>query len=330
MSQEFDQCWQGRIDAEDGDQGLRCHQVVRPFDASSQPGVTLVGLASDLGVQYNQGRPGAKQGPMAIRKAMASMAWHSDKPLHDAGDIVVAAESNVDVLAQGQQQYAQQVAQALTQQQFVIGLGGGHEIGWASYQGCRQYLDDQHHTSAKVGILNFDAHFDLRKPALGAHWAGSSGTPFYQVSQDCAQRGLAFKYACLGISEAANTQALFNFAQQKNVSYVLDVDCSTEANQALINKFLADIDYLYVTICLDVLPAATAPGVSAPSALGLPLKQMLVALKDIQQQCQQHNVRWLMADIAELNPDFDIDQRTAKVAARLVYELMKLQNKGSA
>ena len=57
--QAFKQQWQGRVDLEDGVAGLRLHQHVQPYSSVVDPGgITLVGLASDLGVQYNQGRTG--------------------------------------------------------------------------------------------------------------------------------------------------------------------------------------------------------------------------------------------------------------------------------
>lgn len=327
MSKDAFTHWQGRVDAEDGDRGLRVHQIVRPFSPDQTlPGITLLGFASDLGVAHNQGRTGAAQGPAALRQAMASLAWHFDKPLYDAGNVHVAAETSEDHddLATAQSHYADSLALALANQQFVIGLGGGHEIGWASYQGCRRYLDHAQQESASIGILNFDAHFDLRKPAPGASWAGSSGTPFYQVAMDCQARGQDFHYACMGINPSANTRALFDFAESHQVDYLYDTECNSDDSLALLEGLLAKIDTLYVTICLDALPASVAPGVSAPAALGIDLAFVLNSLNQVKQLCQQHQVHWLMADIAELNPRFDIDHRTAKVAARLAFEIIEL------
>ncbi|MEM7359636.1 MAG: formimidoylglutamase [Pseudomonadota bacterium] len=317
--------WQGRVDAEDGDRGLRMHQVVQTFTPeTSDPGICLLGLASDLGVAHNQGRIGAAEGPTALRQALASLAWHFNKPLFDAGDIAVIAETNTDSLADAQSRYADVVTQALSSKQFVIGLGGGHEIGWASYQGCRRFLDQNQQQSTSIGILNFDAHFDLRKPAPGAAWAGSSGTPFYQVSQDCRARGQEFHYACMGINPSANTRALFDYAENQQVDFLYDTECTIDDSVAVLEGFLAKIDTLYVTLCLDVLPAGVAPGVSAPAALGIDLGFIINSLNQVKQLCDQHQVHWMMADIAELNPKYDIDQRTAKVAARLVFEIIEL------
>ena len=322
-TESFNDIWQGRVDSEDGIDGLRIHQAVKPSDENSSNGTTLIGLASDLGVERNQGRIGARNGPEALRKSLANLAWHFDMPLFDAGDSTIDANSSSDALADAQQRYADSISQALSKSNYVIGLGGGHEIAWGSYLGCRGYLDKHTDRNLRLGVLNFDAHFDLRKTPAQADWAGSSGTPFRQIWQDCQSRKQAFNYACIGVNRSANTAALFQFAEQQDVRFLLDDDCNDDNCAALIERFIAELDVLYVTICLDVLPASVAPGVSAPAALGIPLDLLLGCIKVISQSCHAHQVNWLMSDIAELNPEFDIDQRTARVAARLVYELIQ-------
>ena len=81
--------------------------------------------------------------------------------------------------------------------------------------------------------------------------------------------------------------------------------------------FLSGIDVLYLTIDLDVLPAAAAPGVSAPAAYGVPLTVISAICRQV-----VASGKLLHADVAELNPAFDIDNRTARVAARLVSILL--------
>jgi formiminoglutamase len=303
--------WQGRVDPEEGATARYWHQVVS-LDPPVKPGVALLGLASDRGVQINRGRPGAVEGPAALRNALAGLAWHHDTPLIDAGNIRVG-----DDLPAGQEAYAERLLNLLDQRQFVIGLGGGHEIGWASYLGCRRYLD-RIAPGKTLGIVNIDAHFDLRTTAPAA----SSGTPFYQVAQHCKEQGHPFRYACLGIARSANTRALFERADSLGVEYLMDIDFSAPAAQDLLQRFLAQVDSLYVTCCLDAFPASAAPGVSAPAALGISPAEVLRVIEALGEQCRAAGVHWLMADIAELSPAHDLDNRTARLAARVVDELL--------
>ncbi|NOY13871.1 MAG: formimidoylglutamase, partial [Deltaproteobacteria bacterium] len=87
-----------------------------------------------------------------------------------------------------------------------------------------------------------------------------------------------------------------------------------------LQKFIERCGSLYLSIDLDVLPAAVAPGVSAPAARGLSLELLEVLLGYIRSQAGD---KLKLAEIAEYNPKFDIDARTARVAARLCHLLVR-------
>lgn len=311
MSERFE--WSGRLDHEDGPDGARWHQMIQT-GRHSGAGSALVGFACDLGVQANKGRTGAVDGPDAIRTALANLAWHSETMVADKGTI--ACSENLD---QTQSEYAKAVSSALNEHHFVIALGGGHEIAWGSYQGLRDYVDD---TETRVGVINFDAHFDLRVPSPSA----SSGTPFWQIAEDCKRSGRAFDYCCLGVAQASNTRALFKRADELGCQYLLDNEFHVAAAQAMLKPILERNDVLYLTVCLDVFPAAFAPGVSSPAALGIPVADVIELINWIGSQQQKLGFSWPLADIAEMNPKFDQDQRTAKLAARLVHEMHKAKH----
>lgn len=299
--------WQGREDTEDGQNGLRWHQIVDTKQQTNS--CALLGFECDLGVAANKGRTGAFKGPDVIRSAVANLAWHADCDIRDIGNIV--AETH---LSEAQTLYAQHLTKSLHEHAFVIGLGGGHEIAWGSYQGLAQHLKDN--PSKKIGIINFDAHFDLRNPLHGT----SSGTPFRQIAEYCQAQNQPFHYACLGVAESSNTSALFNYAKQTQTRYLLDIDCNVNAAKQLLETMLAAVDELYITVCLDAFPASVAPGVSAPSALGISVEFVIKMLHWIAQSQSTLHYNWQLTDIAEMNPYYDIDNRTAKLAARLIHE----------
>ena len=311
--------WRGRVDAIDGDAGRRWHQVVRPASSATVPGVALLGFASDAGVRRNHGRVGAAAGPRALRKYLSNLAWHggSTAALYDAGDV----GCKDDDLEAAQADYAQHATQLLRAGHRVIGLGGGHEIAWASYQGIAAALAGDRKLE-RLGIVNFDAHFDLRQPEHPGR--GSSGTPFLQIADARAAAGLGFRYLCLGISETANTPSLFSQAAKLGVEHVADVEMGDAAVDSKLRDFIADCDGIYLTFCLDVLPPAVAPGVGAPAGLGVPLHRAMALVRQLRRDCLHApgGDKLLLADIAEFSPCFDApDARTARTAARLVYEL---------
>ncbi len=312
--------WRGRVDAIDGDAGRRWHQVVRPAPVSPDPpGLALLGFACDAGVHRNHGRVGAAAGPRTLRKYLSNFAWHGGEAdaLYDAGDVHCLD----DGLEAAQAAYASRAAGLLRAGQRVIGLGGGHEIAWASYQGIAAACAGQPRL-ARLGIINFDAHFDLRQPEQPGH--GSSGTPFLQIAAARAAAGLEFRYLCLGVSETANTPALFAQAARLGVAHVSDVDIGDRAVDDRVREFVAACDGIYLTFCLDVLPPAVAPGVSAPAGLGVPLHRAMALLRQVRSECAAApgGDKLVLADVAELSPCHDAaDARTARTAARIVYEL---------
>ncbi len=312
--------WRGRVDAIDGEAGRRWHQVVRPGELCERPGRRTARFrqrrrrAQEPRTRgCRRGSPGPAQVPLRTWRGTVARS----AALYDAGDV----GCRDDGLEAAQADYAQHAAQLLRAGHRVIGLGGGHEIAWASYQGiAAAFAGDR--KLERLGIVNFDAHFDLRQPEQPGR--GSSGTPFLQIAAARAAAGLAFRYLCLGISETANTPALFAQAAKLGVEHVADVEMGDAAVDAQLRDFVAGCDGIYLTFCLDVLPPAVAPGVSAPSGLGVPLHRAMALVRQLRRDCANApgGDKLLLADVAEYSPCFDApDARTARTAARLVYEL---------
>lgn len=298
--------WSGRDDTPtEGVHARRWHQCIQPLAPSLPPGIALLGFACDAGVARNHGRVGAAAAPNAIRQALANLAWPSAPALYDAGDIHCID----DALETAQDSLSLTVSQLIQAGHTPLILGGGHETAYGSWCGLAEVT-----RSARIGIVNFDAHFDLR---AAPH--ANSGTPFAQIAANCAQQQRPFHYLCLGIAEPSNTEALFTRAQVLGVQWLLDRELTPwylDAALTRITAFINSIDVLYLSIDLDVLPAATMPAVSAPAARGVSL--------DILEALVAHLLasgKVVLADVVELNPHYDIDQHSAKVAARLVWQL---------
>ncbi len=303
--------WTGRNDG-DAPAHRRWWQAVStsaaPALGAALPGpAALLGFRSDAGVARNFGRTGAALGPAAIRPALGSLAFHGTRSITDAGDMVVSG----DALEDGQARAGAALTAMLDAGYLTVGLGGGHETAFASYLGVAGTAAVRN--GARLGVLNLDAHFDLREAP-----APSSGTPFLQMARAEAAAARELNYAVVGISEPNNTRVLFDTAHELDVKYLLDEDCSAERTAGFVEAFLESVDIVYLTIDLDVLPAATAPGVSAPAAYGVPLPVIAAVCRQVAASGKLFHF-----DVAELNPEFDIDNRTAKVAARLIDALLR-------
>ena len=298
--------WQGRVDDTADLETFRWHQVVRPMERHATPGIALLGFACDEGVRRNNGRIGAAQGPSALRQALANLSVTHSRPLYDAGDIACTDQD----LEGAQRRYAERVKELLADGHFPIGMGGGHEIGFGSYLGLANSSD-----SGRIAIVNLDAHFDLRDSTIA-----TSGTPFRQAIHHAEQHGIALDYICLGISNASNTRRLVHTARETGTRYLTDQEmtlASSVSQVACLLEWLQPADSIYLTICLDVLPHAVAPGVSAPNARGVAME---VLEPFISASLDTGRVR--VCDIAELCPPLDRDDSTARVAARLIHALV--------
>ncbi|BEV71959.1 MULTISPECIES: formimidoylglutamase [unclassified Paludibacterium] len=303
--------WHGRCDQEESGFARRWHEEISEVN-DTRPGVALVGFACHAGVVRNHGRAGAEAGPRALRRALSNVPLSGPCALYDAGDVFCHG----DQLEAAQEAFAHSVSHLLVNGHRVIGLGGGHEIALASFSGLLNACQQGGEARPKIGIVNFDAHFDLRAGARG-----SSGTPFRQISERCARDGVDFNYHCFGISRFANTAALFARARELGVQWREDEQLTLldlPAAQAELQAFAASVDHLYLTICLDVLPPALAPGVSAPAARGVELA-VLEPLLDT----AVASGKLKLFDLAELNPELDQDMRTARIAARLAARVME-------
>lgn len=305
----MDGVWSGRTDG-DGPEHRRWHQAVRVLGGAGGAapggfgGIALVGFASDEGVRRNEGRPGAVEGPGAIRRALAPLAVHRGPDVVDAGDVVVHGAD----LEGGQAALGREVARLLDAGRHVVVLGGGHETAYGTYLGRRAAART---SGARTAILNLDAHFDLRSAPRP-----TSGTPFLQMAQDDERAGRDFRYTVLGINRDANTPVLFATADRLAVRHLLDRDCRPGALPAVLDAVdaaLAGAEAVHLSIDLDVLPAAVAPGVSAPAALGVPLEVVLAVCERVARAGLP-----MVVDVVELCPRLDIDGRTARAAARLI------------
>lgn len=300
--------WTGRIDG-DGPEHARWHQVVATRADAEH--IALLGFACDEGVRRNQGRVGAASGPTALRRALANLSWppRGSASAHDALGLVDHGTVTVEgrALEAAQSELGRRVAAALSAPGNLLTavLGGGHETAYASYLGLTSALP-----GARWGVLNLDAHFDLREDSVP-----SSGTPFQQMAVAEEAAGRAFRYAVAGISAHSNTAALFERARQLAVRQLLDVDCDAERLVEFVTDFASDLDVLYLTVDLDVLPASVAPGVSAPAALGVEARAVVAAVR-----AAAGTGKLRLMDVVELNPGLDADGRTARIGARLIAE----------
>jgi len=291
------------------------HQVIQTlpnlaFEASSAKKVGLMGYPGEEGVRRNQGRLGTGEGPAAIRKVLGTLAYHlpENLPILDYGDIFTW-EGDLEA---SHQAITDLTYQLLKSNHFPVWLGGGHDLAFAHGSGVLQFAQEN---GKKLGVVNLDAHFDLRPLVDGK---GHSGSPFYQLASNYRSQ---FNYLALGIQRAANPKSLFQAAEKLNTKFLVMEDFRLQRWEYIeeqISWFLDQVDALYLSVDLDGFSSAFAPGVSAPSPMGFDPE---VAFKVF--DLLGKSKKLISLDVVELNPTYDQDQATARLAARCVEYVLR-------
>lgn len=302
--------WQGRLDGEE----LLFHRLFQRvkeeqnYDNILPNDFALHGFAVDEGVRRNKGRQGAKDAPNVIRKNMSNFPVNLPNfAMLDFGNIT-CEDGNLE---NTQNNLAKNVSKVLLKGGKSLVLGGGHEVTYAHYLGIKTAFPEQ-----KIGIINIDAHFDNRQPEKGV--GPSSGTGFWQIAQEGPINSLH-----IGIQRNSNTLKLFDTAHQYGMKYILADELFFENLPSVyqrIDDLLENVDYVYLTICMDVFNASIAPGVSASAYNGIFADATFMHF-------YRHilkNKKLVALDVAEVNPSFDIQDRTARLAACLVNEWLMI------
>lgn len=326
--------WTGRLEPFETARACYWYQLAQPYAFNDRgQRIGIIGFACDQGVRRNQGRVGARAAPPLIRSAFAALPVISDIQqrfdgqlatlLGDAGDIHCHDDNDfaLGTLEQAQERFANEVSLIIQQGGLPIGLGGGHAVAFGSFLGLWQALQQLNTQNSDdftpvMGIINFDAHLDIRQSDVA-----TSGTPFRQIAELMLENNQPFHYCCIGVSRFSNTAALFDRANDLNVQVISDEDCVNKKWKkiaAQIEYFIQQVDIIYLTIDMDCLPSSVVPGVSAPAAYGIHLSFVERAVTLI-----MASGKVKMADIAEINPAFDVDGRSCKVAARLLATIIE-------
>lgn len=275
----------------------------------------LIGFKCDEGVQRDLGRAGAAEGPIAIRQRLARLPIQKPEiACFDAGNIICT-----DHDLEASQAALAEVVTLLQSNNFrTIVIGGGHELALGHYQGITKVYPAEN----RLGIINFDAHFDLHP--LYPNGSGSAATTFYQIALAHEKEHRPFHYNCIGIQHAGNIRQAFEDAKKYKTRLIL----ADEMHQGLQEKCFDFVDrvvdenhLVYMSLSMDVFSPAFAPGVSSIQPLGLNPWHVIPLVR---QAAASGKV--ICYDIVEHIPRYDIDHRTAKLAATLIYEIIHHHN----
>ncbi len=269
--------------------------------------VVILGFPGDEGVRRNGGRVGAAQAPDAIRTQLYNLtpdarnydAWcEMLAQTFDAGNILVTG--NVE---QDQEVLGEKVSEVLQAGAIPIILGGGHETAFGHFLGYAK-------RHAPVHIINIDAHADVR-PLKNSR--AHSGSPFFQALE--YPDAMCAGYAVYGLAPWSVAHAHVDYLQKKNCTYCW----KDEVSRAKLEAAFGALDSpTMVTMDMDVVDRAGAPGVSAPASGGLDMKDFWYVAYLAGRSSEVTSL-----DIVEVNPVLDIDNQTVKAAAVAIWYFLQ-------
>jgi formiminoglutamase len=286
-----------RRDANDPRRGESVRLIETTKDL--KPGFVIAGYPDDEGIQNNGGRPGAAEGPDAIRRFLYKMVATS-APVYDLGNLQKSVSlSERHELARGR------AAEALMRDLRWIGLGGGHDYGYADGAG---FLDWSKSQNKKPLIINFDAHLDVRKPGASIN----SGTPFFRLSE----LGIEFDFIQIGIQRQCNSVSHLEWSRdRKHVVVTLE---DYWASQLSLVEFVTNRagDLMlqrrpcFLSVDIDAFAWPYAIGASQSWPTGLEPKDFWPCFALL---LKRFDVRAL--GIYETSPPLDFDFGTSKLAS---------------
>lgn len=255
--------------------------------------VALIGLADDTGVGLNGGRLGARDGPRAFRTALSRYGtaqphgfdWPS---VFDAGDVLPAG--NLD---ETHTRVTEAVDQILRLGLFPIAVGGGHDLTFPFVRAVSKWRP-------QLSGVYLDAHLDVRE-------SPGSGMTFRRLVEDCGVRALHIH----GLDPLVNTREHVDWFLAHGG--VIHEDAETLASPPHFPP-----GDCFVSLDLDAIDVAIAPGVSAPAPVGWAAWRA-----DRWAHAAGVNPKTRCFDIMELNPSHDFDGRTARLAARLFLSFLR-------
>lgn len=264
--------------------------------------IVLLGCPQDEGVRRNGGRPGARLAPDAIRQCLYRLVppqiENADSlRLFDLGNTIIGSD-----LEATHTLHQQIIEQLIHDGKQVIVLGGGNDL---SYPDCAGLAAEVPNLLA----FNVDAHFDVRDSPVR-----HSGTPYRQLLEEARIRPQNFYE--VGSQAFVNAPIYRQYLNAKGV-HVCDLETLRETGiAAFFEKAFANTsaEAIFWGIDIDSVHAADAPGVSAPNPLGLSAAELCQITR-----IAGRDSRSRIIEFTEVNPEYDIDQRTCRLTATAIF-----------
>jgi agmatinase len=275
--------------------------------------VAIIGVPFDAGTSY---RPGARFGPQAVRQASRQLRtnYHPNydvepfkvQQVADAGDIT-CNPFNID---EAIKQIEDGATDLLNKVGSIVTIGGDHTIALPLLRAVNKKCGQP------VALVHFDAHLDTWDTYFGAPY--THGTPFRRAREE----GLFLDDASMHVGIRGPLYSRDDLKEDEDLGFKI-IHCDDFQTQSIdeIVKRIRDRvgdNPLYLSIDIDVLDPAHAPGTGTPEIAGMTSREMLNVLRGLS------GMNLVSADVVEVAPAYDHAELTSTAAATIVYELINI------
>ncbi|HEY9206778.1 MAG TPA: agmatinase family protein [Candidatus Methanoperedens sp.] len=292
---------------------LRLKNIIMPGSMDRPAEIGIIGVPFDKAVSLGGGRAGSRLAPNAVRKALKKYGTTfnieqkidiSDLNIVDFGDVAVTED-----IAETHERITATVNQLLEKGILPIVIGGGHDISIGTIRALSEFH------SGKIGGINIDAHFDVRDIIDNRI---TSGTPFRKLLDMELLKGENFVE--MGAHGNLNSRIYHDYLISRKVS-IFTLSETAAGISTIMEKALkiagSNTRAAFVSIDIDSVAQCFAPGSSAPDAWGFNPEQIreLGFLAGASKAVK-------LLDIVEINPEFDVDNRTARLGASIIISFL--------
>ena len=289
--------------------GISTFALLPQLAEVTQADVAIVGIPFDSGVSY---RPGARFGPSHVREASrllrpynpaTGVSPFASQQVVDAGDFAANPFNIEEAIASIEKDH-----RALSEKaKRIVTIGGDHTI-------TLPILRSLHKQHGAISVIHFDAHLDTWDSYFGADY--THGTTFRRASEE----GLLDGEGCMHIGIRGPLYSAKDLVDDKALGFQIfsSIEFQELGVQEAIKKMIARVSNrpVYISIDIDVLDPAHAPGTGTPEAGGLTSRELLAVIR------ATAGLNIIGADVVEVAPAYDFAQITGIAASHVLYELI--------
>ena len=275
--------------------------------------IVILGCPQDEGVRRNGGRPGAATAPSAIREQFYKLTpFNIKKRIFDLGDVQLG-----ETLEETHDRHRSVVTEVLRDGKRLIVLGGGNDISYPDGMAMAEVFGSE----KWIGI-NVDAQLDVRIAP-----ERNSGTPYRQLLDEGHLQPTFFYEVAYQTHFAS--PVYYKYLRDLGVNRIsLELlrsreEADMEIKDQIRQRFIGQSSSLntFFGFDLDAVRSSDAPGTSAPSPLGLRAGEFITLVK---YAASLANTK--IVEFSEVNPEFDIDNRTTRLVAIAMHRFITHMN----